>query len=448
MARGSTTPPSGEPTEPARRAAGTALRLPFSITGFRNRLHAWYRESARVLPWRGVKDPYAIWVSEIMLQQTRVATVHDRYIEFIARFPTLRDLAEADENEVLALWSGLGYYQRARLLHRGAQFVRRELKGKLPRTAAELRTLPGVGGYTAAAVASIAFGQSVAVVDGNVERVLLRVLGMPEERSAAARAQIATIAQSLIPQSPRRASASRAAVSPGDHNQAMMELGALVCLPKGPLCVQCPVMDVCKTRGEHITLPREARHSRIVAHLLVLRKRGIGTEVLLERRSQTDSLMPGMLELPSLPLESVRGREPVLRLRHAITDTNYYVQIFAESAPGVAPPPPDEQDSDLVFLQAEAEAAPVRARPATQTPRASEGREEYGLEDQAILVRDSAEFAASRATEDSLLAELSAEARNLEWIATTLLRDRPLTGLARKSLQRLGVMPLPQVSVG
>ena len=151
--------------------------LGFSALTFRRWLGAWYRESARKLPWRGVEDPYATWLSEIMLQQTRVATVIDRYQEFLRRFPTIHDLAVAEEEDVLALWSGLGYYRRARMLHRGAQFVDREFGGKLPRSAVKLRTLPGVGEYTAAAIASIAFGESVAVLDGNVERVLLRVLG-------------------------------------------------------------------------------------------------------------------------------------------------------------------------------------------------------------------------------------------------------------------------------
>src|SRR3984885_3807428 len=135
--------------------------LGFSALTFRRRLGAWYRENARALPWRGVGDPYATWLSEIMLQQTRVAAVIDRYTEFLQRFPTIAALAAAEEPEVLALWSGLGYYRRARMLHRGAQFVARELKGKLPRTAPELKTLPGIGAYTAAVIASIAFGESV-----------------------------------------------------------------------------------------------------------------------------------------------------------------------------------------------------------------------------------------------------------------------------------------------
>ncbi len=145
-------------TAPVQEAEG----LGFSALTFRRRLAAWYRENARALPWRGVGNPYATWLSEIMLQQTRVATVIDRYQEFLLRFPTIHDLAVAEEEDVLALWSGLGYYRRARMLHRGAQFVDREFDGKLPRSSARLRTLPGVGEYTAAAIASLAFGESLA----------------------------------------------------------------------------------------------------------------------------------------------------------------------------------------------------------------------------------------------------------------------------------------------
>ncbi len=151
---------------------------PAKIAALRGRLLAWYAEHARDLPWRKSADPYAIWVSEIMLQQTRVAVVVDRYQKFMQRFPTAVALALAPEQEVLALWSGLGYYRRARLLHKAAQFVAQNRGGNLPLRAEELRLLPGIGAYTAAAVASIARGEPVAVVDGNVERVLCRLAGL------------------------------------------------------------------------------------------------------------------------------------------------------------------------------------------------------------------------------------------------------------------------------
>jgi A/G-specific adenine glycosylase len=393
-------------------AVETPTGSAFSAVAFRNRLSAWYRKNARVLPWRGSVDAYATWVSEIMLQQTRVATVIERYQEFLERFPTLQSLAEVDESAVLAMWSGLGYYRRARMLHRGAQFVMQELGGKLPSTSVELRSLPGIGEYTAAAIASIAFGESVAVLDGNVERVLLRVLGQPE---GMARAKLLAAAQSLVPAKARKKgegeAKGKAAITPGDHNQAMMELGATVCTPRGPLCLQCPVMELCKTRGEHVALPRAQQQSKEVAYLLALRKHGAETEVLLERRAAEASLMPGMLELPPLAMEAVAGREPVLRLRHAITNTNYSVQIFSEAAPGVV----DEQEF---------------------------GGDE---EDEELLVV--AEPAAGDLAA-SLLGQVVAAPENLAWVTPAMLPTLPLTGLARKALQRLGVMRMERVRVG
>ncbi len=295
---------------------------------FRRRLMQWYREYARELPWRGTSDPYETWVSEVMLQQTRVAAVLEHYALFLQRFPTILALALAPESEVLAAWSGLGYYRRARMLHKAAQFVVEELQGKIPETAAELRTLPGVGEYTCAAIASIAFGESIAVVDGNVERVLLRVTGHAEDTTAAGKRFVREQAGELIP----RRRMTDETNSAGDHNQAMMELGATICLPRGPLCLHCPVYEVCRTRGEHATTARGRQTSRPVAFLLATRKNGASTEVLLERRSMETSLMAGMLELPPLPLDAVETREPILNLRHSITNTNYYVAVFMESS--------------------------------------------------------------------------------------------------------------------
>jgi A/G-specific adenine glycosylase len=410
--------------EPPQKLIGAVEGLPFAPGDFHHLLLHWYRRHARDLPWRGVDDPYATWLSEIMLQQTRVATVEERYEEFLLRFPTLPSLARAHEEDVLALWSGLGYYRRARMLHRAAQFVMRELRGKLPHTAAELRTLPGVGEYTAAAVASIAFGESIAVVDGNVERVLLRILGMPEEHTAAVRSRVASVAQALIPPAalrPRRSNPT------GDHNQAMMELGATVCTPRSPLCLQCPVVKFCQTRGEHVTTARPKQQSRAVAHLVRLRKSGAVTEVLLARRPLDAALMPGMLELPPLPLEAVEGREPVLRLRHAITNTNYYVQVFAENAPGVRPHRLEHDDV------AEPSSSPTRrgikASPASEP------------EDEPFVAELSAE------QEPSLLDQVPVTTTDLEWFPTQRLARLPLTGLTRKTLQRLRVMSMPKIAI-
>src|SRR5271163_3083578 len=191
---------------------------------------AWYEAHGRDLPWRANRDPYRVWLSEIMLQQTRVAAVIEHYQEFLQRFPTVEKLAAARENSVLAAWSGLGYYRRARMLHQAAKLIVRELHGCFPPAEAELRKLPGVGRYTAAAVASIAFGESTAVVDGNVERVLHRLSSKRYSGEP-----LWAMANTLL--DPRR---------PGDHNQAMMELGATVCLPRQPLCAACPVMRFCR----------------------------------------------------------------------------------------------------------------------------------------------------------------------------------------------------------
>ena len=305
---------------------------PAQIAAFRRKLLHWYRTHARELPWRTHPEPYHTWVSEVMLQQTRVAAVIEHYHRFLQLFPTVVALALAPEADVLAAWSGLGYYRRARMLHKAAQFLCDTRQGILPETSAELKKLPGIGDYTCAAIASIAFGESIAVVDGNVERVLLRITGRPEDPSAAGLAFIRTLAGELVPQK-RLAEATKTNAA-GDHNQAMMELGATICLPRAPLCLHCPVFDLCRTRGEHLTTPRGKQISRQAAFLLSTRKLGASTEVLLERRGEDSSLMPNMFELPPLPLDAVEAREPILRLRHSITNTNYYVQIFAEADDG------------------------------------------------------------------------------------------------------------------
>jgi A/G-specific adenine glycosylase len=350
---------------------------------FRRLLSGWYREHARRLPWRDVVDPYQTWVSEIMLQQTRVAAVVDHYTRFMARFPTVVALALAAEADVLAAWSGLGYYRRARMLHKAAQFVVQELGGVLPRTAVELRTLPGVGEYTSAAVASIAFGESIAVVDGNVERVILRVMGRAEDASAAGRAFVREVAAELVParRLQVRAEAGKAhrANAAGDHNQAMMELGAVVCLPRAPLCLQCPVVEMCATKGEHTTVRRGAQQSRPAAFVLALRKDGTATEVWLAKRAAEASLMAGMYELPALPMDAVEDLEPMLRVRHSITTTNYYVEVYPSSARLVGAVVPGEGD--------------------------------------------------------------------LDWVRTSKLGEMPLTGLARKILRRLGVMTVEDLGV-
>ncbi len=303
------------------------------LVRLRRMLMAWYERSHRDLPWRNSRDPYAIWVSEVMLQQTRVAVVEERFKAFLELFPTLDALAVAPEQEVLAAWSGLGYYRRARMLHRAAQFVLANCAGVLPQTSAELRLLPGIGTYTAAAIASIAFGECVAVVDGNVERVLYRVAGWEtgvRAGSAALKRKVSELAGDLMD-----------VARPGDFNQALMELGATVCLPRNPLCLVCPLSTDCQTRGEHRRPPRPPMLSREVAHALALRtKQGTGKgreaakarvqglrEVLLEQRPASATVMPAMWELPQLREATVPDKELRMAVRHAIMQVNYYVRV-------------------------------------------------------------------------------------------------------------------------
>lgn len=273
---------------------------------FRRNLLRWYAHARRSLPWRADRDPYRVWVSEVMLQQTRAAVAADYFPRFLARFPTVRRLARARESSVLAAWSGLGYYRRARALHAAARMLVREREGQFPRTAAELQLLPGVGRYTAAAVASIAFGEPTAVVDGNVERLIGRVVGRRLRGEALWKA-----AGELL--DPR---------NPGDFNQAMMELGATVCLPHGPLCAACPVVNLCATRGAAPPAPAADRRKAELRYALAFAAGG--AKVRLVRREADASLMPGMWELPSL--DSANGGL-LFRLKHSITTTDYRVEV-------------------------------------------------------------------------------------------------------------------------
>jgi A/G-specific adenine glycosylase len=283
-------------------------------------LQAWYARGHRDLPWRRTADPYAIWVSEIMLQQTRVAVVEEKFLAFMKCFPTLQSLAAASEQEVLALWSGLGYYRRARMLHQAARQVA-ELPGScLPTTAKALRLLPGIGAYTAAAIASIAHGEAVAVVDGNVERVLCRLRGWEADGSSELRRRIEGLAAELVDPA-----------QPGDFNQAMMELGAMVCTPRSPACAECPLLSHCATRGEHKTQARPPMRTQQAGCALVLRQNpefaGLSREVLLEQRSESETVMPGMWELPALKSLKVPSAQLHMTVRHAIMQVNYNVHV-------------------------------------------------------------------------------------------------------------------------
>ncbi len=282
---------------------------PAALRKLRHVLLVWYDEHRRELPWRRDADPYRVWVSEIMLQQTRVAAVVDHYARFLQKFPTVRALAAAREASVLAVWSGLGYYHRARRMRQAAKLIARQRRGFFPRTAEEWRELPGIGRYTAAAIASIAFGEAMAVVDGNVGRVIERMFGAAEGREAAWRQ-----AESLLDRE-----------RPGDFNQAMMELGATVCTPRAPQCPMCPLHDWCASRGANSARPQPARKRKQPMYGLA-RRNG---SVLLVQRPANASLMAGMWELPALPDARHSGAQPMAKLRHAITDTDYEVSVFA-----------------------------------------------------------------------------------------------------------------------
>lgn len=290
---------------------------PTEAKKFRAALMEWFAANMRDLPWRRTRQPYRVWVSEIMLQQTRVNAVLGHYERFIDSFPTLVSLALAKEDDVLAAWSGLGYYRRARLLYYAAQFILREHGGLLPRTAEELRRLPGIGAYTAAAIASIAFDEPVAVVDGNVLRVLIRLFAISGIAGVTLDGLVRKHAATLLDAS-----------QPGDFNQAMMELGATVCTPKSPRCLACPVRTLCATRGEHATAPGTKMRS-VNQPLALIRRMTPRTQAVgLVQRAQDESLMPGMWELPLLPEEFIGDQQPALMVRHSITNTNYYVSVY------------------------------------------------------------------------------------------------------------------------
>jgi A/G-specific adenine glycosylase len=264
-------------------------------------LLAWYRKNRRDLPWRRTKDPYAIWVSEIMLQQTRVVAAIPYYERFLSRFPDVHALARARLDDVLALWSGLGYYRRARHLHEAA---RRVAVGGFPRTEAGWRELPGIGPYAAAAIASIAFRERAAAVDGNVVRVLSRLY--------ATHAPVRELARAWI--SPR---------NPGDHNQAVMELGATVCTPKAPLCPRCPLSSSCLGRYDPLRDPAPRARKRITEERLSVAFVVRGGKVQLRRRPDS-GLLAGMWELPPA---KPRGA-PLAVVKHSVLDRRQVISVY------------------------------------------------------------------------------------------------------------------------
>jgi len=276
------------------REGRSAPFTPEEIDEIRRRLLSAFDTGKRDLPWRGETDPYRIWVSEVMLQQTRVETVIPYYEKWLRRFPTLEALAEAGEEEVLRLWQGLGYYSRARRLHQGAQIVRERHEGVLPPNSEGLRELPGVGEYTAGAVASIAFGEAVPAVDGNVTRVLSRLLDLPNPSPSFLR----TTARALV--DPDR---------PGEFNQAMMELGSLICSPRSPRCHHCPLSSICLALARGTVEERPAPKVRKtipevdIAVVVAVAEIASGTPRFLLRRRGREGLLAGMWEFPGVEVE-------------------------------------------------------------------------------------------------------------------------------------------------
>ena len=265
-------------------------------TKLRRQLLAWYDRHRRVMPWRalpgGKADPYHVWLSEIMLQQTTVVTVGPYFQRFLERWPDIHALAAADLDEVLHGWQGLGYYARARNLHRCAQVLSREHGGVFPGTEEGLLSLPGIGAYTAAAVAAIAFGRPASVVDGNVERVMARLFAI-ETPMPDAKPEMRLRAAGLAPTTSRG--------RPGDYAQALMDLGAVICTPRNPKCGQCPISDFCTARSAGIaeTLPRRARKAvRPTRKGIAFWTLTASGEVLIRRRLER-GLLGGMMEIPS-----------------------------------------------------------------------------------------------------------------------------------------------------
>jgi A/G-specific adenine glycosylase len=282
-------------------------------SAFRSRLLAWYDHNRRDLPWRRTRDPYRIWLSEIMLQQTRVEAVIPYYERFLDRFPDVRALASAPEQDLLNAWSGLGYYSRARNLQRAARLIID--CGAFPRDLASLRELPGVGDYTAAAIASIAFGAPHAVLDGNVARVLARFMNERGDiRAPATRRRLQALAGVLLD-----------AARPGDFNQAMMELGAVVCTPRNPDCHACPLGAGCAARA--LGIPNElpvkngaGPRKRIESTLLIVERNG---RVLMRQRPASSTRLASFWEFPEHGSAPVRAGRVLGTFRHSITTSDY-----------------------------------------------------------------------------------------------------------------------------
>ena len=305
---------------------------------FREALLDWFRDYQRDMPWRNTDNPYYIWVSEVMLQQTQVKKVVGYYNRFIARFPDVQHLAAAPLQDVLKVWEGLGYYARARNLHKAAQVIVNELNGKIPRDYATFRKLPGVGGYSAAAVQSIAFNEPYAAVDGNIKRVLARLFLMDAPVNDAKSAKLFQ----------QKADELLDSTAPGLFNQAMMELGATVCRPQSPTCLICPVNAFCEAfqTARQDEFPQRRKTKPVPEHHIAVGVIYRADEVLITQR-QFEGLLGGLWEFPGGRIAegeaaevacvrnirevvnlSVRNIEYLTRVRHAFTHFKIVVDVF------------------------------------------------------------------------------------------------------------------------
>lgn len=298
---------------------------------------AWFADHRRPLPWRENRTPYRVWLAEVMLQQTTVATATSYFERFVEQFPTVHDLAGAPLDHVLNLWQGLGYYNRARNLHKCAAEVSKRHGGRFPQTAEELQKLPGIGPYTSAAIASIAFDSPAPVVDGNIERVLSRLFAI-KTTLPKSKEKIKTYAAKLTPQK-----------QSGDYAEAMMDLGATICTPQNPKCLLCPVNDLCKARAEGMEaqLPKKEKKKP--------RPEKTGTayafvapdgSVLIRKRPEK-GLLAGLWELPhtgwerdNLPLEPLQKGQKIGRIRHVFT--HFGLELDVEKVQCAEKPNPTE----------------------------------------------------------------------------------------------------------
>lgn len=332
------------------------------MSRFSHTLLQWYDQNARSLPWRDTHDPYRIWVSEVILQQTRVNQGYDYYLRFIERFPTVEDLAVASQDEVMRQWEGLGYYSRARNLHTAAQQIVDQ--GNFPNTYAGVRALKGVGDYTAAAICSFAFGLPTAAVDGNVYRVLSRYYGISTPiDSTAGKKEFATLAQSLID-----------CKRPADYNQALMDFGALQCTPKSPNCSSCPFETSCQAHASQLVDCLPVKSKKVaVSHRYLTYFFIFKDENLYIRQRPVGDIWAGLyepllIETPQLPsteemlshpsIASLIGEQSTLRLiaqdlRHQLTHRSLHVTAFSLTQPTRLPkglhPMPLEQREQYAF---------------------------------------------------------------------------------------------------